>query len=102
MAFDPSGIIIGGVMAISNLGGVALLLKWYMSRVDETAKTTNEHSVMMGKTAEIQKATADTLARLSREVGELYRDRNDHAKNLTEINTLHAMKGCKTFYQKGK
>ncbi|MDT8419348.1 MAG: hypothetical protein RQ754_02865 [Desulfuromonadales bacterium] len=99
MSIDPSAVVVGGIMAASNIGGVWALIKVYMRRVDDTNKITTEHSILLARTAENQMATAETLTRLNQDVRELFQGKNRHSENLTEINTLHETKGCKTLYQ---
>lgn len=101
MAVDPSTVIVAAVMAASNLGGVGLLMGWYMKRVDANSQTTEEHSRMLARASENQKTTAETLERVQKNIDELFTSRNSHDKELTAIDTLHETKGCKTFNQGG-
>jgi hypothetical protein len=89
---EPSSLIVAGIMAISNLGGISIMLAWYAKRIDATDKKTNEHATLFAQAADNQKATAETLTRLNSSV-------MDHEKNLIQINEMHELKGCKTLFQ---
>ena len=102
MAVDSSSVVVAAIMAASNIGGVGLLLAWYMKRVDANTATAEEHSKMLARAAENQKATAETLERVQKNVDDLYNSRNVHEKKIVEVDTLHDLKGCKQFFQGGK
>lgn len=98
---EISTLLVAGVMAVSNLGGVGIMMAWYAKRIDATDQKTNDHAVLLERASENSKATADTLARLNGEVVELFKSRNEHEKDITRVNELHDLKGCKTLFQGG-
>jgi TolA-binding protein len=109
MAFDPSTIAVALIMALAQLGSVKLLVGRSLKDIDSTKEATNAHAVLLERTAQVQKSTAETLQKVQDSIEELYDARNSTKDNLTEINTLHKIKKCadhvggdQTLYQGSK
>jgi len=96
---EMSTVIVAGVMAASNLGGVGLLLGWYMRRVDANSAQTEKHDVMLAKASENMDNTAATLAKVQKGFDELLAGWHAHEKELAMIETFHVTKGCKQYPQ---
>jgi hypothetical protein len=102
MAIDPSAVVVGLLMALGNLGGVGILVKSYTKRIEDNEQTTKEHGLLMVRAIDNQQKTAETLERVQANILDLYGSRKEHDRFLTAIETLHDIKGCKTFYQKDR
>lgn len=99
MAIDSSTIIAGGIVAVGNIGAVALLVNRTLSKFDANEARTNDHAVLLAQATQNQKATAETLAKVQTSIEELYECRNEHKEQLVAVETLHEFKGCKTLNQ---
>ena len=87
MPIDAGSLAIAGVMALSNMGGIALLAKKYASSVDEHNKTIP--AVL--KTLE---TITETQEKAAKHLDELYESRNELVNRVTVVETVHAMRGC--------
>lgn len=101
MGIDPSAVVVGLIMALGNIGGIGLIVKSYTKRIEDNEQTTREQGLMMARAAENQARAAETLERVQSNVADLYNNHKDHDRTLTAIETLHEIKGCKTYYQRG-
>jgi phage-related minor tail protein len=112
MAVDPGTVIGALIIGLANLGAAKFLLRRSLGQQDEMAKTLSEHSLTQERIVLTQKTTAETLVKVQDSIAELYTSRNQHEKEfgrvdkeVSQIDTLHNLKGCKTFFQganKGK
>lgn len=99
MAIDSSTVMAGGIIALGNIGAVALLVNRTLAKFDATEARTNEHAILLERATQNQKTTAETLAKVQISIEELYDSRNDHGEHLVAVDTLHEIKGCKTLNQ---
>ncbi|CAK0767696.1 exported hypothetical protein [Gammaproteobacteria bacterium] len=90
----PIGVIVAIAMSgLSQLGSTAMLVKRYMTKVDKDGETIPT----LVATLEANKLAMTTIAANQTE---LFESRNDHAKQLTEINLIHEMLECKKNIQR--
>lgn len=90
----PVGVIVAIAMSgLSQLGSTAMLVKRYMTKVDKDGETIPT----LVATLEANKLAMTTIAANQ---AELFESRNDHAKQLTEINLIHEMLECKKNIQR--
>lgn len=100
MDIDPSAVVVGLIMALGNIGGIGIIVKSYTKRIEDNEQTTKDQGLMMARASENQARAAETLERVQDNITELYNSRKDHDRTLTAIETLHDIKGCKTYYQR--
>jgi len=86
MTLDPS-MLVAIIVALGNLGALAVLAKKYATTIDEHAKVI---PVMVQTLSDINK----DIAERNNDINELYRDRNSHDKRITKIEQTHRIKGC--------
>lgn len=90
----PVGVIIAIAMSgLSQLGSTAMLVKRYMTKVDKDGETIPTLVATLEANKSAMTAQASSLI-------ELFESRNEHAKQLTEINLIHEMLECKKQIQR--
>lgn len=99
MPIDGSTVVAGGIIALGNIGAVALLVNRTLAKFDATEARTNDHAILLARATQNQKATAETLEKVQTSIEELYECRNTHKEQLVAVDTLHDFKGCKILHQ---
>lgn len=83
MAIDWNTVI----LALSNIGGIAILVRKYALSVDE-------HNKAMPAILESIKTIAASQEKTAAHLDELYNGRNDLVKRITVVETVHSVRGC--------
>jgi hypothetical protein len=76
---DWGTLAVAGLMAVSNMGGLAWMGKHYVTRVE---KHDEEIPEMLGTI----KALKDSAESTSKCMDELYKSRNEHAESIVQLN----------------
>lgn len=84
---DSGTILVAGIMAAGNFGGILLLAKKYAGAVDE-------HNRVIPAVLETLKTINTSAEKTAQSLKELYDGRNDHENRLVEVETVHKIKGC--------
>ena len=87
MAIDPGTLVVAGVMALSNFGGIALLAKKYTNTVDVHSRAI---PAILGSLKTLTSAQAQTAQHLD----ELFNDRNRLVERVNTMETTHEIRGC--------
>lgn len=84
MFIVSAGLIFNGIV---NIGCLVFLAKRYMSKVDKTDET-------LPALVATLKSTKEAMDKHAKSIEELYNTRNIHEIKLTQIETIHKLKGC--------
>jgi len=87
MPVDSSTLIVAGIMAVANFGGIALVAKKYSESVDK------HNEVLPGMVASLENISSNA-ERTSRHLEELFAAKNEHSERLKQIETIHQIRGC--------
>lgn len=93
-------IIVAGIMALGQIGAIKILFDRTISKIDANEVTTNSHSVLLARTAEILEGLQDKVDQGAECQRELFDSRNKHGENLAQVNTLHRLKRCEELIQR--
>lgn len=85
-----SGLLIAG----SNIGVVVYIAKKYIEKVDKQSEMMGATNVVIATLTKNSEIVSAAINKMSSNITDLYECRNDHDKQLTKINTIHAIKGC--------
>lgn len=82
-----NGLIVAGIIAAGNVGGIAFLVKKYTDSVDR------HNESLPGIIASLQEV-AKTAEKTGKHLDELFASRNDHERRIERIETVHDIRGC--------
>lgn len=101
MSIDPSAVIVAVIVAAGNVGAIKILVDRTLKRIDDTATATQDQAVIIERTVQAQKATAETLKQVQESVTDLYESRNSLEKRADRTDHLHKLKKCEdnVFFQ---
>jgi hypothetical protein len=87
VAVDQGTLIVAGVMALSNMGGIALLARKYAASVDD-------HNKAIPAILESLKTLTTAQTQTAQHLDELFNGRNMLVERVNTVETTHEIRGC--------